>query len=85
MAGARDLIRWLGNYFNFSFYALIRTLLSPWFPRFLCHISPWLEPRHPALWLQLLTIRYAISIGKPRSPNQTSTVNPEAVIPIRNS
>ncbi|MBD2450022.1 flavin-dependent dehydrogenase [Nostoc sp. FACHB-152] len=80
LAGPRDLFRWVGNYLNFGRYALVRALLSSWFPRFLCRIKPWLEPRNPALWLQLLTIRYAITTGKPRSSNQTSTVNPEAVI-----
>ncbi|MBE9208057.1 flavin-dependent dehydrogenase [Nostoc sp. LEGE 06077] len=85
LAGPRDLFRWLGSYFNFSTYALIRILLSPWFPSFLNWIQPWLELRNPELWLQLLTLRYVITTGKPRSPNQAATVNPEAVIPIRNS
>jgi lycopene cyclase CruA len=80
LAGPRDLFRWLGNYLNFGRYALVSALLSAWFPRFLCRIQSWLEPRNPALWLQLLTIRYAITTGKPRSPNQTPTVNSEAVI-----
>ncbi|MBE9005111.1 flavin-dependent dehydrogenase [Fortiea sp. LEGE XX443] len=85
LAGPKDLFRWLGNYFNFSSYALVSTLLNPWFPHFLCRIQPWLEPRNPALWLQLLVISYAITTGKPRSANQTPTVKSEAIIPIRNS
>ncbi|MCC5637467.1 flavin-dependent dehydrogenase [Nostoc sp. CHAB 5844] len=80
LAGPRDLFRWLGNYFNFGRYALVNALLNPWFPRFLCRIQPWLEPRHPALWLQLLVIRYAITTGKPRSLNQTAPVQSEAII-----
>ncbi len=50
-------------------------MLSGWFPRFLNQIAPWLEPRYPALWLQLLAIKYAITTGKPRSPNQLANVN----------
>ncbi|MBD2496506.1 NAD(P)/FAD-dependent oxidoreductase [Nostoc sp. FACHB-280] len=84
LAGPKDLFRWLGSYFNFSQYALVRAVLSSWFPRFLGQIQPWLEPRNPGLWLQLLALRYAITTSKPRSLNQTSTVKPEAVIPIRN-
>ncbi|GBE92962.1 NAD(P)/FAD-dependent oxidoreductase [Nostoc cycadae] len=85
LAGPRDLFRWLGSYFNFSSNALVKILLSSWFPSFLTRIQPWLEPRNPALWLQLLALRYVITTGKPRSLNQISTVNTEAVIPIRNS
>jgi len=80
LAGPRDFVRWVGNYLNFGRYALVSALLSTWFPGFLCRIQPWLEPRNPALWLQLLAIRYAITTGKPRSPNQTPTVKPETVI-----
>ncbi|MBH8563005.1 flavin-dependent dehydrogenase [Nostoc sp. CENA67] len=80
LAGFKDLLRWLGNYFNFGRHALVSALLSGWFPRLLVRIGPWLEPRYPALWLRLLAIRYAITTGKPRSPNQLTTVNSEAMI-----
>ncbi|MDZ7956626.1 MAG: flavin-dependent dehydrogenase [Aulosira sp. DedQUE10] len=80
LAGPRDLVRWLGNYFNFGSYALVSAVLSGWFPRFLNQIAPWLEPRYPALWLRLLVINYAITTGKPRSPNQVANVNPEDTI-----
>ncbi|MEA5505230.1 flavin-dependent dehydrogenase [Halotia wernerae UHCC 0503] len=80
LAGFKDLVRWLGNYFNFGIHALVSTLLSTWFPRFLVRIRPWLEPRYPALWLRLLVIHYAIATGKPRSRNQVTTVKPEAII-----
>ncbi|RCJ37390.1 flavin-dependent dehydrogenase [Nostoc minutum NIES-26] len=80
LAGPKDLIRWLGNYFNFGRHALVSALLSKWFPRFLSEIKPWLEPRYPGLWLRLLVIRYAIATGRPRSRNQVTTVNSEAII-----
>ncbi|MEH1814941.1 MAG: flavin-dependent dehydrogenase [Nostoc sp.] len=81
LAGPRDLVRWLGSYFNFGRHALISTLLSPWFSRFLNRVGSWLEPRNPGLWLWLLAINYAIATGKPRSRSQVAKTNPEAIIP----
>ncbi|MBW4423232.1 MAG: flavin-dependent dehydrogenase [Nostoc desertorum CM1-VF14] len=81
LAGPRDLVRWLGSYFNFGRHALISSLLSPWFPRFLNRVGFWLEPRNPGLWLWLLAINYAIATGKPRSRSQVVKANPEAIIP----
>jgi lycopene cyclase CruA len=80
LAGARDLVRWLGNYFNFGLYALVSALLGRWFPRFLRWIGPWLEPRYPSLWLRLLVIGYAISTGKPRRENHSAKANSETII-----
>jgi lycopene cyclase CruA len=82
LAGARDLVRWLGNYFNFGLYALVSAMLGGWFPRFLRWINPWLETRYPALWLRLLVISYAISTGKPGPKNQLAKVNSETRIQI---
>ncbi|MBC1223243.1 flavin-dependent dehydrogenase [Nostoc sp. UCD122] len=81
LAGPRDLMRWLGSYFNFGRHALVSALLSPWFGRFLNRVGFWLEPRNPGLWLWLLAINYAIATGKPRSRSQVAKANPEAVIP----
>ncbi|ODG96696.1 flavin-dependent dehydrogenase [Nostoc sp. KVJ20] len=81
LAGPRDLLRWLGSYFNFGRHALISALLSPWLPRFLNRVGFWLEPRNPGLWLWLLAINYAIATGKPRSHSQVVKSNPEAIIP----
>ncbi|MFM6009972.1 MAG: NAD(P)/FAD-dependent oxidoreductase [Dolichospermum sp.] len=68
LAGWRDLLRWLGNYFNFARHALISVILGAWLPQFLKSSQSWLETRFPGLWLQLLVINYAIAIGKPRLP-----------------
>ncbi|MDZ8084602.1 MAG: flavin-dependent dehydrogenase [Nostoc sp. DedQUE12b] len=81
LAGPRDLMRWLGSYFNFGRHALVSALLSPWFGGFLNRAGHWLEPRNPGLWLWLLAINYAIATGKPRSRSQVVKTNPEAVIP----
>jgi lycopene cyclase CruA len=80
LAGPRDLMRWLGSYFNFGRHALVSALLSPWFGRFLNRVGFWLQPRNPGLWLWLLAINYAIATGKPRSRAQVAKANPEAII-----
>ncbi|BAT52075.1 hypothetical protein NOS3756_10060 [Nostoc sp. NIES-3756] len=80
LAGPRDLVRWVGNYFNFSRHALVNALLSAWFPRLLVQIKPWLEIHNPALWLRLLAINYAITTGRPRSRQQYAELNSEPVI-----
>ena len=68
MAGAKDLLRWLGNYFNFGLNALLSWLLAGWFPRLLCRLQPVLEKR-PALWLWLLSQAYSLTygMGKPQA------------------
>ncbi|MDJ0796670.1 MAG: flavin-dependent dehydrogenase [Calothrix sp. MO_167.B12] len=65
MAGTQDMLRWSRNYINFTGHALVSVLLHGWFSQFLKRIEPWLEPRHPALWLRLLAINYAICVDKP--------------------
>ncbi|AUS99392.1 flavin-dependent dehydrogenase [Nostoc sp. CENA543] len=75
MAGWKDLLRWLGNYVNFGRHALVSALLSAWFPSFLIWVQPKLEPRYPGIWLWLLSINYAITTGKPRSPQQFANAN----------
>ena len=87
LAGFRDLVRWVGNYFSFGFDSLVSALLKGWFPRLLIRSKSWLEPRYPSLWLRLLVINYAIAAGKVgtdlsvRSPNDSAPVNPDAIIP----
>jgi lycopene cyclase CruA len=68
LVGLKDLLRWLGSYFSFTFDALINALLGGWFPRLVRRIQPWIEPNYPGLWLWLLARSYAItySVGQPR-------------------
>ncbi|AFZ00523.1 NAD(P)/FAD-dependent oxidoreductase [Calothrix sp. PCC 6303] len=65
LAGTKDLLRWLGNYINFSRHTIVSIVLASWFPNWIYRNQSWLESRYPALWLRLLTISYAIKIGKP--------------------
>ncbi|MEA5576457.1 flavin-dependent dehydrogenase [Anabaena sp. UHCC 0451] len=79
LAGFRDLVRWLGNYFNFGCHALVSALLGKWFPQFLKSNQTWLETRYPGLWLNLLVTNYAISTGKPRLRDQVVNRKPKTL------
>jgi lycopene cyclase CruA len=72
LAGAKDLLRWVGNYINFTRHAVVVAFVSGWFPAFLGRIQGWLEPRNPGLWLRLLAINYAINTGNPPVKQQVS-------------
>ena len=62
LAGAKDLIRWVGSYLNFTLSALLSWLFG-WVPAFARSIQSRLEPRYPALWLWLLSQSYALTYG----------------------
>lgn len=66
LAGPRDLVRWLGSYFTFTWQAIVGGLLG-WLPALSRWIQPWLEPRYPSLWLGLLATSYDLTsgIGRP--------------------
>jgi lycopene cyclase CruA len=68
LAGAKDLLRWLMSYVNFTWNAILSLCFGGWLPSFLRQIQPWLEPRYPKLWLQLLAQSYALTtgMGKPQ-------------------
>ncbi len=68
MAGPKDLLRWLGSYFDFTLTAFISSLIGAWFPGVLRSLQPWLEPRFPALWFWLLAQSYIYAGGLGRSP-----------------
>jgi lycopene cyclase CruA len=72
LAGAKDLLRWIGNYVNFTRHAIVNALLGFWFTGFLKRNQTWLESRYPGLWLRLLAINYAINTGKPPSKQQNN-------------
>ncbi|MEA5596106.1 flavin-dependent dehydrogenase [Rivularia sp. UHCC 0363] len=63
LAGAKDLLRWVGNYIDFTRHSIVSAVFGKWFERFIRSIQPKLEPRFPALWLRLLAINYALSAG----------------------
>ncbi|MEM9925968.1 MAG: flavin-dependent dehydrogenase [Cyanobacteria bacterium P01_D01_bin.50] len=70
LAGAKDLLRWVGSYIDFARHSLVSALLGKWFEGFIRQMQPNLESRFPGLWLRLLAINYALSAGKPLSQKQ---------------
>ncbi|HEY9651135.1 MAG TPA: flavin-dependent dehydrogenase [Coleofasciculaceae cyanobacterium] len=66
MAGANDILRWLGSYWNFTYQAFLRLLLKSWFPSVIRRLQPWIEKRYPSLWLRLLAQNYTITAGMGR-------------------
>lgn len=60
MAGAKDMLRWLGSYWSFNLDALRNLLLASWFPGLLERSQPWLERQNPSLWLKLLSLNYQL-------------------------
>jgi len=80
LAGSRDLLRWLGSYWDFTLSALISALLIAWFPNWLRQIQPWLEPRFPSVWFWLLSRSYAYTdgMGKPQVSQQRLQPEPRS-------
>ncbi|HTL88596.1 MAG TPA: flavin-dependent dehydrogenase, partial [Leptolyngbya sp.] len=87
MAGAKDLVRWMGNYLNFGVNAFISWILSGWFPKVLFQIQPWLEPRFPALWLWALSQCYSLTygLGKPDAMPKFKLAKARATIEVNRS
>ena len=65
LAGAQDLLRWVGSYIDFARHSLVSAVFGKWLFRFIRQMQPKLEPRFPGLWLRLLAINYALIAGKP--------------------
>jgi len=53
MAGSKDILKWLGSYFNFTIDAFKNFLFSPWFPQWLASQESWLPEYNPKLWFNL--------------------------------
>ncbi|MER3432755.1 MAG: flavin-dependent dehydrogenase [Leptolyngbya sp. ERB_1_1] len=87
MAGAKDLIRWTGNYLNFGVNAFISWIFSGWFPKLLFQMQPWLEPRFPALWLWGLSQSYTLTygMGKPQMMPKFKLSRPRTAIEANRS
>ncbi|MEB3357567.1 MAG: flavin-dependent dehydrogenase [Synechococcales bacterium] len=60
LAGAKDLMRWVGSYFNFTVTSLVGGLLSG-LPAMTRWSRPWLEPRLPGVYFWLLAQSYALA------------------------
>jgi lycopene cyclase CruA len=80
LAGAKDLVRWVGSYLNFTVSALMSWLFR-WVPDFARQIRPWLEPRYPAVWLWLLAKSYALTYGMGRPLTQAESAVERSPLP----
>ncbi|MBV6624390.1 MAG: flavin-dependent dehydrogenase [Rivularia sp. (in: Bacteria)] len=64
LAGAKDLLRWVGNYIDFTRHSIVSAVFGKWFGKIIPQMQPKLESRFPGLWLRLLAMNYALSAGK---------------------
>ncbi|MDX2242006.1 MAG: flavin-dependent dehydrogenase [Leptolyngbyaceae cyanobacterium bins.302] len=69
LAGVKDLVRWLGSYFDFTTRAFVSAFLRSWLPDWVDNNQSWLEPRFPELWFWLMVQSYAVTdgMGQPRA------------------
>ncbi|PSB02009.1 NAD(P)/FAD-dependent oxidoreductase [Merismopedia glauca] len=81
LAGAKDLIRWLGSYLNFTWFALLSWLFAGWLPKFVQSNQSWLEKMSPRLWLWLLAQSYALTAGMGQMKQQPTSraINKSAI------
>jgi lycopene cyclase CruA len=88
LAGPQDLLRWVGSYVSFTWSAFLSWALG-WLPDLARSIQSWVEPRHPRLWLWLLTQSYGLTYGmgqprpdllRVRSPIKTATLPTAATL-----
>jgi len=75
LAGAKDLLRWVGNYIDFTRHSIVSAVFGKWFGKLVTQMQPTLEPRFPALWLRLLAMNYALSAGKAVNSKQLSVTS----------
>ena len=66
MAGSKSLIQWLGSYWSFTLDSASKSLFVGWFPSWLKESRPWLEKKHPGLWLKLLSFNYQLQYSAGR-------------------
>ncbi|MEM9540631.1 MAG: flavin-dependent dehydrogenase [Cyanobacteria bacterium P01_E01_bin.42] len=78
-AGAKDLLRWLGSYFVFTFEAILGFCFQGWLPGWLRRSRPWLEDKYPALWLRLLSFSDRLSVGMGLDPKVARSRQNEAL------
>ncbi|MEO0841667.1 MAG: flavin-dependent dehydrogenase, partial [Cyanobacteria bacterium J06643_5] len=70
LAGAKDLLRWVGNYIDFTRHSIVSAVFGKWFGKFVLQMQPKIETNYPGLWLRLLATNYALNAGKPLPQNQ---------------
>lgn len=61
MAGNKDLVRWLGSYFEFTTDSFKNLFFSSWFSKALKQLPNKLQQRYPSVWLQLLSFQRSLT------------------------
>ncbi|MEM8602600.1 MAG: flavin-dependent dehydrogenase [Cyanobacteria bacterium P01_H01_bin.121] len=66
LAGPRDMVRWLGNYLNFTWQFCLSVVLAA-LPRLVVKLQPWLARHLPRVGFQLLVWSYGLTdaVGQP--------------------
>ncbi|MDJ0731145.1 MAG: flavin-dependent dehydrogenase [Crocosphaera sp.] len=64
MAGNKDLIRWLGSYFEFTADSFKNLLFASWFTQLLKQLPDGLQQRYPSLWLRLLSFQRSLTTSR---------------------
>ncbi len=60
MAGAKDILRWLGSYLEFSWSAFGNLLFARWLPSVSQHLPDWFAEKYPHLWWRLLCWSFSL-------------------------
>ncbi|NEQ45374.1 MAG: flavin-dependent dehydrogenase [Leptolyngbya sp. SIOISBB] len=77
LAGAKDLIRWVGSYLNYTWQTFVLWLFS-WFPTWLSNNQQWLEKLRPHLFFWMMAQSYHLTYGMGNSPqNQSIKIQPQ--------
>ncbi len=61
MAGNKDLIRWLGSYWEFTGDSFKNLLFASWFSQLIQQLPDGLQQRYPSLWLRLLSFQRSLT------------------------
>lgn len=67
MAGARDMVRWVGSYLNYSLNTFLSWLFG-WLPTWLSNHRRWLEALQPGLFFWLLAQSHHLTYGMGQPP-----------------
>ncbi|WP_008309727.1 hypothetical protein [Leptolyngbya sp. PCC 6406] len=81
MAGAQDMVRWVGTYLNYTLQTFLSWLLSS-LSVWLSGSRRWLEPTNPGLFFTLLALNNHLTYGMGRPPTQQAVhITPLEVTP----
>jgi lycopene cyclase CruA len=80
LAGAKDMLRWVGSYLTFTVLSLFGWLFG-WLPALTRRSRPWLEKRFPGLWFWLLAQSYALTSGLGRPEKESALRDAPTISP----